>query len=102
MQRQFWSANSLQVDRPTSTIETPSMQPHCECLRPQAAAISQELPDGRVGKPPCLEWLLRASEGLPPVSRLLLASLGRDRLPCNLVWLCLSGSVYGAAWNVAD
>lgn len=30
MQRQFWSANSLRVDRPTSTIETPSMQPHCE------------------------------------------------------------------------
>lgn len=101
MQRQFWSANSLRVDRPTSTIETPSMQPHCEWPQTPGSSNKSELPDGRVGKPPFLEWLLRASEGLPPVSRLLLASLGRQAsLQPGLalsIWLC-----HGAAQNVAD
>lgn len=91
VQRQFWSANSIQVDSPTSTIETPSLQPHCEWPQTPGSSNKSELPDGRVGKPPCLEWLLRASEGLQAASRLLLG------FPAT--W---SGSVYGAAWNMAD
>lgn len=69
----------------------PSLQPHCEWPQTSGSSIKSELPDGRVGKPLCLEGLLRTSEGLPPVSGPLLASLGRDRLPCSLVYLCLLG-----------
>lgn len=87
----FQSANSLQVDNPTSTIEKPSLQPHCKWPQTPGRSIKSVLPDDRVGKPPCLEGLLRTSEGLPTVSEPLLASLGRDRLPCSLVHLCLSG-----------
>lgn len=91
-------SSSLQTAYGTSTIETPSMQPHCEWPQTPGSSNKSELPDGRVGKPPCLEWLLRASEGLQPVSRLLL--LPGQRQASLQPGLALS--VYGAAWNMAD
>lgn len=82
------SVSSLQTAQQAS-LKMPSLQTPCEWPQTPRNRIKSEFPDSRVGKPPCFEGLLRASEGLQPGSRPLLASQGRDRLPCSLTGLGL-------------